>query len=205
MSPRAYRMGKRAELAEQTRLRIVEATMALHRERGVVATTMKDIAERADVGIGTVYHHFPAYEDAIRACGIQTVALTRPPSEAIFDGVRGWRSRVQILVTELFDYYDRQGPTWSKTRADADRFPVLAEMLARRDARIRALTREALRPLDPDKHTLATVVTLVDYGVHNSLRAAGLSTGRAADQITDVLTGWLSSQAHRRSRRGVHS
>jgi len=61
MTPRSYQMGKRAESAAQTRQRIVQATMALHRDRGIAATTMKDIAARADVGIGTLYHHFPRY------------------------------------------------------------------------------------------------------------------------------------------------
>lgn len=55
--------------------------MALHRDRGIAATTMKDIAERADVGIGTVYHHFPSYEDAIRACGARTAQ--RPACRAL--------------------------------------------------------------------------------------------------------------------------
>ena len=69
MSPRRYAMETRAKTAEDTRRRIVEATYALHAERGIADTTMKDIAERADVGLGTVYHHFPTYDDAVRACG----------------------------------------------------------------------------------------------------------------------------------------
>lgn len=107
MAPRAYRMSRRAESAEQTRRRIVEATMTLHRERGIATTTMKDIARRADVGIGTVYHHFPSYDDAIRACGSRTVEVTRLPHPDVFQGVGPLPARVQVLVRELFAYYDR--------------------------------------------------------------------------------------------------
>ena len=35
MSPRTYRLQRRAETAEETRARIVSATLALHSERGV--------------------------------------------------------------------------------------------------------------------------------------------------------------------------
>ncbi|HEY0437700.1 MAG TPA: helix-turn-helix domain-containing protein, partial [Phenylobacterium sp.] len=64
---RTYRQSKRGDTAEETRRRIVDACFELHREQGMVATTMKQIAERAGVSVGSVYHHFPTYDDAIRA------------------------------------------------------------------------------------------------------------------------------------------
>ena len=60
---RKYTLGRRGEAAEETRRRIVEATFALHAEQGVAATTMTQIAERAGVSVGTVYHHFATYDD----------------------------------------------------------------------------------------------------------------------------------------------
>jgi len=65
--PRKYHQEKRSATAEETRQRIVDATVALHAEKGIVATSVKDIAARADVGVGTVYHHFPTYDDVVRA------------------------------------------------------------------------------------------------------------------------------------------
>ncbi len=64
--PRRYRVQKRADSAAATRQRLVEAIYALHMEQGIVDTTMKQIAARAGVGIGTVYNHFPTYPDAVR-------------------------------------------------------------------------------------------------------------------------------------------
>ncbi len=49
---------RRAERAEQTRRRIVEAATALFDSRGYAATTMEAIAERADVAVETVYSRF---------------------------------------------------------------------------------------------------------------------------------------------------
>ena len=59
MAPRRYDFGKRAELKHQMRRRIVETTLELHGEKGVIATSMQDIADRADVALHTVYRYFP--------------------------------------------------------------------------------------------------------------------------------------------------
>src|SRR5215510_8039031 len=107
MSPRRYVMEHRARTAEDTRRRIVEATYALHAERAIGDTTMKDIAERADVGLGTVYHHFPTYNDAVRACGAHTFALAAPPDAAIFSDTKTVDERVAKLADELFAFYER--------------------------------------------------------------------------------------------------
>lgn len=164
--------------------------MALHRDRGIAATTMKDIAELADVGIGTVYHHFPTYDDAIRACGARTAVLTRLPTAEIFDGACSVRARVTVLVAELFAYYDRH-PTLPRARCDQDRFPVLAEFLTRRQRLIEALVTEALNRPGSSDQEVPTVLALTDFAVHRSLLDAGFSTEQAAVQITDVLVRWL--------------
>jgi AcrR family transcriptional regulator len=52
------RRSRRAERAEQTRLRILESATALFDVRGYAATTMEAIAERADVAVETVYSRF---------------------------------------------------------------------------------------------------------------------------------------------------
>src|SRR6266487_6679290 len=99
LAPRMYRQVKRSAAAEDTRSRIVEATIALHAEKGIVATSMKDIAARADVGIGTVYHHFPTYEDIVRACGPRIQEITHAPTPEIFAGVEGLDRRIERLVS----------------------------------------------------------------------------------------------------------
>src|SRR5688500_5791576 len=63
MSPRKYDMSRRASAVAETRRRIIDATRALHTERGIAATSWDDIAARAGVGVGTVYRHFPSPDD----------------------------------------------------------------------------------------------------------------------------------------------
>ena len=55
---RAYRMGARAEAAEETRRRIEGATVALFLERYLDQITLEDIAERAEVSVQTVLRHW---------------------------------------------------------------------------------------------------------------------------------------------------
>ncbi len=188
-------MGKRAQSAAQTRQRIVEATLALHRDRGIAATTMKEIAEQADVGIGTLYHHFPRYEDAIRACGARTAELARFPTCEIFGAARSLPARVAVLIGELFAYYDRH-PTLPLARCEQARFPVLGEFVTRRRGLVEALVSDALRPLTPTAAQVQTVIALTDFAVHRSLLDAGFTTEQAADQMTDVLVRWLRRPRH---------
>ena len=42
-----------------TRRRLLQAAEPLFSRRGYEATSMADVAERAGVGVGTLYHHFP--------------------------------------------------------------------------------------------------------------------------------------------------
>src|SRR3712207_8561349 len=65
---RKYDMKKRAELQRETRRRIVDATVELHRIQGPAHTTIKEIAQRAGVNRLTVYNHFPDIADLLRAC-----------------------------------------------------------------------------------------------------------------------------------------
>ena len=63
-----YQLKHRAERQDETRQRIVEATIELHQTIGPAATTVSDIAERAQVGRVTVYRHFPDEPTLARAC-----------------------------------------------------------------------------------------------------------------------------------------
>ncbi len=50
----------RTQRGEQTRAAIFAAALALFQERGYEATTMRAIAERAGVSLGSSYHYYPS-------------------------------------------------------------------------------------------------------------------------------------------------
>jgi AcrR family transcriptional regulator len=192
MAPRRYRIDKRAENAAATRRKIVAATHALHNEQGIAETTMKQIAARAGVGIGTVYNHFPRYEDAVQACGELTFTLTPPPQMSIFNGVARTEERVRLLANALFAFY-RACPSIAKARHDADKIAVLAGHMRHLDSHIAALLRAALAGSDIEKRTRAVVTALLDFDSHKQLVRQGLSTDRAAAAAADLVLHLLAA------------
>jgi AcrR family transcriptional regulator len=55
------------ERSERSRTQILEAALKLFSHRGYGATSVRDIAEAANVSKGNVYHHFPDKETIFRA------------------------------------------------------------------------------------------------------------------------------------------
>src|SRR3712207_3764694 len=114
MSPRKYDMSKRAATAAQTRRRIVDATLELHGEQGIGATSWDEIAARAGVGVGTVYRHFPSLDELIPACGDIAMQSLAPPDPAtvpaLFEDAAEPTERIKRLVREVFAIYERGAP-----------------------------------------------------------------------------------------------
>src|SRR3982751_245793 len=76
---RPYRMKRRAQLEEQTRLRITESAMQLHGSVGPARTSMSAVAEHAGVTRSTLYRHFPDEEALFDACSSHWASLNPPP------------------------------------------------------------------------------------------------------------------------------
>src|ERR687889_2060955 len=159
-------MDKRRAAVEETRQRILEATLALHSEKGIFGTSWQDIAKRADVSVGTVYKHFPSIDELVPACGELIYAITRPPSledaPRIFTGARSLEDRLGRLVEELFGFYERGAP-YIETDFQERRLPAVAEWEAYMQATISGLVREALVPAGPDERAVQAVSALLDF------------------------------------------
>ena len=185
MKRRPYQLKQRAESADETRRRIVQATFELHGEQGIASTTMKQIAERAGVGIGTVYHHFPTLDDTINACGQMVMATFPPPSEDILAGAATMRERLVRLARALFDYLDRTA--FDVVRADRDRLPIIRNFVDDEQRHRIELTRAALAPFAIDRDLIRIAAALLDIGVYRALQSAGLTLDEAAAAIADVI------------------
>ena len=108
MKRRKYELKKRAVREQETRLRIVRATVELHETVGPALTTRSAIAERAGVSRPTVYSHFPDELSLGKACsslGLSEYPLPDPePWEEIADLER----RLRVALSELYDYFRRR-------------------------------------------------------------------------------------------------
>jgi AcrR family transcriptional regulator len=187
-------MDKRKAAVEETRRRILEATLALHSEKGILGTSWQDIARRADVSVGTVYKHFPSLDELVPACGELMYAITRPPSlddaPEIFAGAGSLEERLDRLVSELFDFYERGAP-YIETDFQERQLPAVQEWEAHVRATIAGLAREALQPVEPDEETVQAVSALLDFSTFKSFKDREIPKEGAAKAINEVLLCWI--------------
>ena len=100
---RPYRSELRAEQAEETRTRILDATGRVT-ARGLASLSIPAIAREAGVSVPTVYRHFATKQDllaavyphVIRGSGIQELLTPRTIGE-LLDGLRTYFERTDSL------------------------------------------------------------------------------------------------------------
>lgn len=179
-------MKGRGDSAEQTRQRIVRATYELHAEKGIAATSARDIAARANVAVGSVYHHFPTNDDVLEACGAYTLELARPPDPEIFRAADTPGERVPLLVDALYSFYARF-PGLERVRADRDKFPLLEKFMRFEETNRRKMLAKALMKTKVDKRRLLMAFALLDVVVYRTLITGGLSHAIAVRETSGVL------------------
>jgi AcrR family transcriptional regulator len=198
MSPRKYDMSKRAAAVARTRQRIVDATLKLHGEQGIAATSWDDIAARAGVGVGTVYRHFPSLDELIPACGeitMQVVALPDPSTlPALFEDATEPAERIERLVREAFAIYERGAPELRAIRREADVHPRVAQDRDQLDASLSTLVDTALAPLDATQQDRALARAMVDLNTWEALRDQGLAPAESVAAISDTLARVLTAR-----------
>lgn len=152
---------------------------------------MKDIAARADVGAGTLSHHFPTYEDVVRACGARMRAETRPPEPEEFASIPEPDRRIERLAQAPFAYYARH-PPFERARCDRHQLPVLADAVTRLEQHLQFVVRAAPGDHGADENLVRLVTALTDFAVYRTLTACGTSLKAAAAQVAEVLVIWLA-------------
>ena len=66
-------LSRRERKKLQTRQRLLEAALSLFHEKGYSATTVEEIASKADVAKGTFFNHFPSKEALLHELAILRV------------------------------------------------------------------------------------------------------------------------------------
>ncbi|MEA2397286.1 MAG: hypothetical protein QOK25_842 [Thermoleophilaceae bacterium] len=127
---RKYELKKRAELQEETRCRIVEATVDLHREVGPANTTISAVAERAGVQRLTVYRHFPDERGLIRACSAHWRSQHPAPDPSQWPGIADPVERLRTALQGFYAYYGGDERMAANVRRDAPTVPALAEVIS---------------------------------------------------------------------------
>jgi AcrR family transcriptional regulator len=191
-------MKKRAERQRETRRRIVEATVELHRTRGPAKTTISEIAQRAGVNRLTVYNHFPDVTDLLRACSKSWTDRHPAPDPTPWARIEDPQQRLRTALTELYGFYARTEPMRANVLRDAQTMPALAALL--RGSVVPYL--EALRDLlaegwevsgDRRKRLLAMLKLAIDFHTWRSLeRECGLSREEAVETMLESMRSSVS-------------
>ena len=186
-------MDQRAVNAAETRDRILYATMELHATQGVMATSHKDVAARADVSVGTVYHHFPTTEQLVGACGAKIFAMFPPPPASVIDASAAFATRIRQLTNALVAFC-QQMPGFTLARADRGKLPVLDENIRCFENAIDALIRRALGTRSRRRNAVAVVAALLDFGVVERLAAAGMPAPEIAATLASITIAWMKGR-----------
>jgi len=127
---RPYTKKRRAELEEQTRLRITESAVELHGTLGPSRTSMSAIAERAGVRRSTLYRHFPDEGAVFEACSTHWAAANPPPDLGAWAAIRDPDERLSTALGELYAYYHRTEGMLDNLLRDEHLMPIVAERFA---------------------------------------------------------------------------
>jgi AcrR family transcriptional regulator len=126
---RPYRMKRRAELEEATRLRITESAMELHGTVGPARTTVSAVADRAGVRRSTVYRHFHDEATLFAACSSHWMALNPPPDLGTWAAIADPDARLRTALTDLYGYYRRTEEMMEKLLRDAPLVPIIGQLM----------------------------------------------------------------------------
>lgn len=135
-------LGLRERKKIKTREAIREATYALIKEQGYDATTIEQIADRAEVSPSTVFRYFPTKEDIVLTDEYDPLMLeelrARPAGEPWIDSVRHVIHMALDLLTE-------EDPETVRTRAQlAVQVPAVRSRMAESMSENGRMLREAI-------------------------------------------------------------
>jgi AcrR family transcriptional regulator len=112
VAPRSYTQSRRAESADATRRRILDAGEELLRAVGLAGTTLTAVAKGADVARGTILHHFGSWDGLLGGLLDDILEQLVVPDERIFEGIEDRDGRIRAFVEAMVAFQERSQPWW---------------------------------------------------------------------------------------------
>lgn len=183
---RPYKMKRRAEQEEETRVRITESAMELHGTVGPARTSISAVAERAGVRRSTVYRHFPDEAALFSACSTHWMTLNPPPDLEAWTAIEDPEERFATALDELYAYYERTEGMFDKLLRDAATVPIVDELIGAFRAFLEVTTETLIKGRKSRGNTRrrqrAAIGHALAFGTWQDLRRTqGLDGRRAAE------------------------
>ena len=96
---------KAGKKSEETRSRILEAALAVFKERGFEKATMREIALQAGVATGAAYYYFDSKDALVMAFYERSQGEMHPAIEAKLDQARSLEERLRSIISTKFEYF----------------------------------------------------------------------------------------------------
>ena len=197
---RKYVQKQRAERRDETRRRILEATVELHRTLGPAATQISEIARRAGVQRVTVYDHFPDEGTLLAACSAHWRALHPAPDPTPWRAIESPGPRLRLALNDLYAWYRETESMTGNVLRDAETVPTLGVIveggLGRYLTGVRAVLAEPFRARGKRRERIdAAVRAAVDFHFWQALAPLGDS------HAAELAAGLVELAARRRGAR----
>jgi AcrR family transcriptional regulator len=181
---RRYELKRRAAGQDETRQRIVDATIELHESIGASHTTISEIAKRAGVGRVTVYRHFPDEETLYAACSGHYFAQHPFPDLDRWREIPGPVDRLRRGLRDSYAWYDENRQMIGMALAEARDLPPMGPY-HRYWAEAADVLTEPWNAHGRTRSDIAAVTALaLSFDTHRSLtRERGLADGRATELL----------------------
>jgi AcrR family transcriptional regulator len=205
VTPRQYHLQKRAESTAATRQRVLDATIEVYREVGIPATTLKAVAERADVSRGTILHHFGSGEGLLGAVLDTILESLELPDLAAIEALDTLDARVRLFVGGMIEFQDRTAHLWPIFEKELQR-PQVAQREAAYWAALAKLQAATLGPgLRDDPAANAALLSVIHPATVGTFQwafgEAGLARADGGALLLEVAVDAVRRVADR-SKRG---
>ena len=185
---RSYSMTARARSTEQTRQRILTATIDLHLQRPAAAIGLDDIASRAEVSVQTILRHFGSREGLVEAATAQA-------QQDVRDERRTPVGDVAAAVEVLMSHYEARGDSVLVLLAQENTEAFAHGITAGGKQLHRTWVAETFAPYltaDDDDALLDLLVVATDVYTWKLLRRdRSLSRATTSARITRLVTALL--------------
>jgi AcrR family transcriptional regulator len=162
---RQYVMRERAESADHTRRRIIEAAIALYAARGPADTTISAVAGHAGVQRLTVYRHFPDERLLLDACWDYWAVMHPLPALHHWETIADPRQRLRAVLDALYIYYEAAGALLERLLIDRDRMPALVAVMAPYDQWVAGARQHLLEGWGVHGRPRQWIVALIDHAL----------------------------------------
>ena len=166
--------GRRERKRNQTRDRLISVAMGLFAKRGILATTIEEITEAADVAKGTFFNYFTSKEEILLVFGQRMRAGMAPRIQKAMEEQRPVADTVREAVRQLLTV-THPGPGLMKS--------MLSSLLS--NGKVLEIW------LSEEKHVLELVAKLFRYGQQRGEIRSDLQADEIALRLRQTLLGAL--------------